>query len=110
MLSKKLEKKRQEIVAERLAEGKGFLGPEKLKQVVPGSRPKNTKTSERYSFRPRVLSVCKYRRAEAKEFYFDCYYKFQIASDRYRKGFLDTEFPEGMYKPSCRPPPLLETA
>ena len=110
MLTKKLEERRQVIVAERLAKGLGFLGPELLKQVIPGSKPKNTKTSDRYSFRPRVLSVCKYRRAEAKEFYFDCYYKFQIASDRYRKGFLDTEFPEGMYKPSCRPPPHLAAA
>jgi len=107
MLSKRLEERRVKIVAQRLAEGKGFAGSELLKQTVPGAMPKSTKKSKRYSYRPRVLSLCPLRRAECLEFYFDCYYKFKIASEKLRKGILDVVFPPGMYKPPFRPPPVL---
>lgn len=105
MLTKKLEERRGKIVAERLASGQGFVGAEALAKMIPGTSAKNPKTSERHSFRPRVLSVCPFRLAECKEFYFNCLNRFRIASDKYRKGQLDVEFPDGMYRPSCRPPP-----
>jgi hypothetical protein len=109
-LSKKLEKRRTETVKKRLEEGKGFLGTELLKQVKPGARPQSTKKSDRNSFRPRVLSICPLRRAEAKKFYFDCYTNFKDASKKLREGILNIIFPHGMYKPPFRPPPIAITA
>jgi len=105
MLTKKLEERRQKIVAEILASGKSFAGAETIKQTPPGSKPKNTKTSTRHSYRPRVHSVCPIRRAEGKNFYFTNISSYRYASNKYRNGELDVEFPPGMYKPSCRPPP-----
>jgi len=55
MLLAGLEKRRTEIVMKRKAEGKGFIGKEKLKKVVPGSYAKNPK---RGSMRPLVISCC----------------------------------------------------
>ena len=106
MLSKKLEDRRSKIVKKRLEEGKGFLGPELLKQVVPGSRPQSTKKSDRNSFKPRVLSICPLRRQEALKFYFDCYVTFKDATKKLREGILDAIFPHGMYKPPFKPPPI----
>jgi REP element-mobilizing transposase RayT len=105
MLEKKLEERRQVVVAARLAEGKGFAGPELLSQTIPGSKPQSTKTSERFSFRPRVLSTCSLRRKEWLDFYFDCYDKYKEASAKFRKGIFDTIFPDGMFLPWCNPAP-----
>lgn len=100
MMEKKLEEYRQEILERRRAEGKdSFLGVEALGQVIPGTRAKNPKISDIKSHRPRVLSRCNQRRAEALEWYFDIYYRFKAASKRYRAGELDTEFPPGTYRP-----------
>jgi REP element-mobilizing transposase RayT len=107
IMSKRLEERRVVIVKKRLDSGKGFAGLDALKQTIPGSKPRSTKKSDRYSYRPRVLSVCPLRRAECLEFYFDCYYKFKKASEKLRKGIIDVIFPPGMYKPPFRPPPDL---
>ncbi len=111
-LLEKLEEKRSKIVKDRKEEGKGFVGRQGLLKTKPGTRAKNPKTSTRYSFRPRVHSVCPERRQEAKTFYFTMYDMFKKASARYRKGFLDTEFPPGMYRPhlstlTTHPPPVI---
>ncbi len=108
VLSSKLEIRRVETVQKRLAAGKGYLGREKLLQITPGSKPLNTKKSGRNTHRPRVLSICPQRRAQALDFYFDCYYKFKDASIKLRNGILDAIFPPGMYKPYVRPPPSLQ--
>ena len=105
LLEKKLEERRQVIVKKRLAEGKGFATKDQLKQIPQGSKPKSTKTSKRFSYRPRVLSVCKIRRKEWLDFYFDCYSKYKEASAKFRSGLFDTVFPEGMYLPWCKPVP-----
>ncbi|HMP47760.1 MAG TPA: hypothetical protein PKA63_03705 [Oligoflexia bacterium] len=107
LMQKKYEERRIRIVEKRLSGGKGFLGPERLKQILSGSIPSTTKKSERYSYRPRVLSVCPERRGMGKEFYFSNYEMFKYASDKFRKGDLLFEFPSGMYRPSCRPPPVM---
>jgi len=102
LMLKKLEERRQKVVAKRRAEGKGFLGAERLKKVVPGSRPKNTKTSTRYSNRARVLSVCPERCAKTYKWYFTTYGDYKEASIMYRSGKHDVIFPDGMYKPILR--------
>lgn len=99
MMLKKFELRREAIVRERRAKGLGFLGREKLLKVRPGSRPKNTKTSDINSHRPRVLSVCPERRAETKAHYFSIYFSYKDASKRYRNGELSVVFPFGTHKP-----------
>jgi hypothetical protein len=98
-ISSKVEERRTEVVRDRLEEGKGFVGREKLLKTKPGKKAKNPKVSHRYSIRPRTDSACPERMRVANRFYFDCQDLFRKASVRFRKGFLDTEFPPGMYRP-----------
>lgn len=99
LMHKKLEERRLKIVAERKAAGKGFLGPEALKKVRPGTRPRNTKKSTLESKRPRILCVCPIRREKSKDWYFTTLFTYQEASRRYRAGELNMEFPPNMYRP-----------
>jgi len=99
LLLKKVEERQSELIRIRHEEGKGFVGREELLKTKPGTRAKNPKVSTRYSFRPRVSSVCPERRKLVKDFYWNCQDCFKRASAKYRKGFLDTVFPHGMYRP-----------
>lgn len=110
LMMEKLEVRRLEIVNKRRAEGKGFLGPEKLRKTKTGSLPRSTKTSTIGSHRPRVLSVCPERRAECLAWYFSVYKSYREASEKFRMGDLTIEFPEGTYRPytpyrDLHPPP-----
>jgi REP element-mobilizing transposase RayT len=96
---KKVEERRLELVNERREEGLGFVGKENLKNTELGTSARSPKKSTRYSFRPRVDSVCPERKQEAKNFYFRMYDLFKKASAKYRKGYLNVEFPPGMYRP-----------
>lgn len=93
----KLRRRTAEILAAR--DGKEAVGVERLKETIPGSIPKNTKTSTATSHRPRVLSRDNARRAAAKAWYFSIYFRFREVSARYRAGELDVVFPEGTYRP-----------
>ena len=106
MMTRKLEQHRQRIVRERLKQGLGFAGPEVLATIQTGSKPRNTKTSHRYSHRPRVLSVCSVRRQEITTWYFAIYQMYKIASRRFRAGEYDVEFPPGTYKPPTMIPAI----
>jgi hypothetical protein len=107
MMEHKLEERRQKIVAQRTAQGLRFMGPEKLRQVIPGSLPGKTKTSTENSHRPRVLSRDPELRQQTLEWYFARYYAYKKASKRYRSGDVTVEFPPGTYKPFAiyKPPP-----
>jgi len=95
----------REKLAERTAailEKRGHkppLGANRLKQVVPGSLPKNTKTSGPLDHRPRVLSKDPVRRGCGKDWYFKIQVQYKEASARFRAGELDVEFPKGTYRP-----------
>ena len=95
----KLEERRQKIVAERRAEGKGFAGAAALKTQAQGALPKTTKTSTNTSHRPRVLCVCPKRRAETLDWYFSIFFHYKEASECYRDGDDQVSFPPGTYKP-----------
>lgn len=99
LMNQKLEERRVEIVRKRYAEGKSFLGRERLLRLVRGSRPKKTKTATINSHRPRILSICHKRRAAGRAWYFSIFYAYKEASKKYRRGMLNTEFPEGTYRP-----------
>lgn len=99
MMLRKLEERRIKIVKERLEKGLGFAGVEVLLNILPGSIPKNSKKSTRYSHRPRVLCSCPKTRREMLRWYFSVYYQYQEASERYRNGELNVEFPLGTYPP-----------
>jgi REP element-mobilizing transposase RayT len=105
LMHKKLEERRQKIVAARYAEGLGFAGRDALLAMKRGTRPKNTKTSTIKDHRPRVLSKCAEVRKKGLEWYFDKYYRYKAASKRYRAGERDVVFPPGMYPPHLRPDP-----
>lgn len=101
-ISSKVEERRQKLVQERKDEGKGFVGRRHLLHVEPGTKAKNPKKSTRFSFRPRVHSVCPERREEAMRFYFKCLDDFKKASRKFRDGSIDTDFPSGMYRPHLK--------
>lgn len=99
IMEEKVEKRRCEMIRERLAEGGGFAGRELLEQMTPGDKPQNTKTSTRHTKRPLVLSL----NPEARQIHIDRYFRlleaYRVASHRFRMGALDTEFPPGTYRP-----------
>ena len=99
LMQKKLEERRIAVVKKRIESGLGFLGPEELLKICPGTRPKNTKTSTRYSHRPRVLAVCGERLRAVNTWYFSVYAQYKDASRRYRSGEQGVEFPPGTYMP-----------
>ena len=103
IMNQKLFDRENEIIKQRELEGRRFLGKEALVKMKPGTPAKNPKLSERFTKRPRVLSMCPKRREEALDFYFDCYEKFKKASVKYRYGDFTVEFPKGMYRPYCCP-------
>ena len=97
VMREKLAEHTERILQER--GGKPSLGAAKLKKVVPGARPKNTKTSGPRDHRPRVLSKDPIRRSAGEAWYFSIHFAYKEASSRYRSGDLDVKFPEGTYKP-----------
>ena len=94
-----VEERRREIVAQRRAMGLGFAGRAVLLNVIPGSKPHSTKTSTINDFRPRFLSGSKKVNDDCATWYFDMQFSFTRASERYRAGVLNVEFPPGMYRP-----------
>lgn len=103
LMYRKFEERRLEIVKDRRAKGKGFMGKEALLQVVPGTRANSPKKSTITTHRPRILCVCPERRAIWKRWYFKIYFAYKEASRRYRAGEFSVEFPPGTYKPFLRP-------
>lgn len=97
MMRRKLEERTQAILSR--PGRKPAAGVDKLEVVRPGSLPRKTKTSNRTSHRPRVLSRNRIRRAAAKAWYFHTYFEYKRISKLYRSGNLDVEFPKGTYKP-----------
>ncbi len=78
---------------------KPCLGAAKLKEIQPGTRPKNSKTSGPQDHRPRVLSKNPVRRSAGQAWYFSIHFAYKKASKQYRAGNLDVKFPDGTYKP-----------
>jgi REP element-mobilizing transposase RayT len=99
MLGNQLEERRVRVIDERRRQGLGFASRETRKCTQPGAKPKFTKKSDRYSFRPLVLTLSKRLRKEFLEFYFDLTNRFREASDRYLRGEPLVEFPFGTYSP-----------
>lgn len=65
----------------------------------PGSFPRKTKISHRYSFRPLVLSLSIEAKKAFLEIYFNLRNAYREASARFRAGNLLVEFPPGTYRP-----------
>jgi REP element-mobilizing transposase RayT len=100
MMEKKLESRRLAILEARRKEGKDHcVGRERLTQVIPGTPARTPKISDASSHRPRVLSVCRERRATVKSWYFSMYFSYKNSSQRFRAGEIEVEFPQGMYRP-----------
>ncbi len=99
LMIQKLEVRIREIVQSRMSNGVGFVGRDKLLKKQPGSLPKNTKQSNFNKKRPRILSICSVRWAKFVDWYFKIYFAFKNASEQYRNGNLNAEFPPGTYRP-----------
>lgn len=110
LMLEKLEQHRQAIVLPMKQRGHKFLTRAQLLKVVPGSAPKNTKTSERLDHRPIVLTICSEARQKYKTWYFSHKYEpYKCASRSYRAGDELAVFPPGTYKPpSCCKRPTIE--
>ncbi|RMG44853.1 MAG: hypothetical protein D6719_01220 [Candidatus Dadabacteria bacterium] len=105
MMYRKLEEYRLIFIEERKQQGKTrALGKELLRETVPGTPAKNPVRSKRNSKRPRFLCFCPDRRRRGYEWYFSIYFWYKEASERYRAGEHDVEFPPGTYKPHLKPP------
>ncbi len=95
-LLKELEKRRVLLVNKRKDKGKPFFGKENLRRVKPGSLPNHTK---RDGIRPLVLTACREIRKQYLDWYFSIVAQYREAVDRYRKGYFNTLFPEGTFRP-----------
>ena len=97
MMRKELAERTQQVREKRRV--KVCMGAKKVKQVEPGSRPNNPKTSKRDTKRPRIGS----KRAEiikaAMDWYWPTIDAHQEASKAYRAGNLTVKFPKGTYRP-----------
>lgn len=104
---RQLKERTEEIKQERKAAGKKFLGIQKVKATVPGTKAMNPKLSHRQSVRPRVLCSNPKVHHEMMTWYFEVYYQYKEASEDYRAGNLDAVFPPGTYRPPIGPIPYL---
>lgn len=95
----RFEERRLEAIKERTSARKGFMTKSQRAVLVPGQKPRFTKTSYRYSFRPLVLTLCRIAREEFLNFYFSLVNVYREASIRYSRGDPDVLFPSGTYKP-----------
>lgn len=99
VMNKELETRRQEVVENRIKSGKGFATREALRKLIPGTKPKTTKTSTRTSHRPLVLTRCKETRKQFLDWYFSLLNAYKEISRRFRNGETSIEFPPGTYRP-----------
>lgn len=97
LMRQKLKERTAEVLRKR--GDKPAAGVARLKEVKPGARPRNSKTSGPNDHRPRVLSQDPHRRSIGNAWYYSIYFRHQASSKRYRAGELDVVFPEGTYKP-----------
>lgn len=91
------EKKRLELVAKWKKQGKRFPSRAKLRQIIPGSKPKTTKKSSRNSHRPHVLSRCPLAAKEYLKGYFSKIFEHKRAVKKLYAGQFDVAFPAGTY-------------
>ena len=94
-----VDKRRLEIVSERIAEKQGFGDKKSLRGIKAGAKPRHTKTSSRDSKRPLVLTLCAETREKFTEIYFATLEAYKQASKRYREGHFKVKFPPGTYRP-----------
>jgi REP element-mobilizing transposase RayT len=102
MMKAELERRRGELIKERQAEGLGFVPKEVLRAQKPGSKPKTTKTSERTSKRPLILTGSREVKQAFNDWYWPMRAAYKEASRRFRLGELTVEFPPGTYRPPSR--------
>lgn len=103
-MNREAERRRLEIVRQRREAGLGFATPKILKEQKPGVKPQSTKSSERNTHRPLVLTLCARTRREFLRWYFELVGVFKTAAKKFREGGFDVDFPPGTYRPwSCCP-------
>lgn len=99
LMRKKLRERTRQLNKERRAEGKGYLGREKLLATIPGSRAKNPKVSTRWGFRPRIICSCSETSAKYLKWYFSILDAYRRASKLFLATGDISQFPPGTYLP-----------
>ena len=79
--------------------GKKFPSMNLIKSISPGARPRHSKKSHRYSFRPLVLTLCFDAKTRFLNRYFSIVDQFKLAVEKLKGGILDATFPRGTYRP-----------
>ncbi len=99
LLKDKFHERKSIVIKERRDAGRGFMTKKLRLKATPGSIPRSTKTSSRYSFRPLVLTLCKEMKQQFLNFYFCLLQSYKESSIQFRKGYINVIFPPGTYKP-----------
>lgn len=101
VMRRKLRTKQIELVKKLRRSGIKFATKEKLKFIVPGTVPFQSKTSNRFSFRPLVLTGCLKVKLNYLEFYFGIRNAYLKCIEALTLG-TKVSFPQGTYPPpSC---------
>lgn len=102
VMCQKVERRRQEMIADRLAAGKGYADRTALRALKPGATPRSTKKRSRYHIRPLVLTLCAETRRHRLSLYFSIVEAYRKASALFRAGQRLAEFPRGTHLPVIR--------
>ena len=79
--------------------GKRFPPINLIKRTSPGTRPRHSKKSHRFSFRPLVLTLCYDAKTRFLNRYFTIVDQFKLAVSKLKSGIFDVIFPKGTYRP-----------
>lgn len=96
------ERRRIELVKKRKANGLGFATAKTLRDQTPGAKPGSSKTSNRDTHRPLVLTLCIETKRTFLKWYFELTGMFKTASIKFRAGIFTATFPPGTYRPWSR--------
>lgn len=99
LMLRKHEERRLAIVNAWKAKRRTFYTKDELRSIRPGSAPKQTKKSGRYSKRPLVLTKCREARQRFLEWYFAIYNAYKVACKKYLTGDIHAVFPPRTYRP-----------
>lgn len=99
LMLQKFNKRRDEIIKAKEAEGFVYPNPSYLRKTMAGQKPRQTKTSTRESVYPLVLTCCLSTKRAYEETYFALLHDYRCASKRFLDGEHNAVFPPGTYKP-----------
>lgn len=98
-LTERIELRRTEVLLAQETKPRRPRNHIPSRAVMVGSVPARSKTGNRYSHRPLVLTLCPKTRKAFLDSYFALVARYRVASRAFRAGAWDTPFPPGTYRP-----------